>query len=125
MPHRSRLGGFVIDCQGDDLQDAMAFWSAALGVPFHRDEDPLYAVGETAPDQPRILLQSVSHESRVHLDLETDDRAAEQARLESAGATLVEHHAKGWTVMQAPTGHRFCLVDPQRPDFATAAPEYD
>lgn len=124
MLHRSRLGVLVIDCQGDDLAAAMAFWSAALGIAFHRDADPLYATGDTAPDAPRILLQSVPHESRVHLDIETDDKAAEEARLAALGATLVEHHAKGWTIMQAPTGHRFCLVGPQRPDFAERAREH-
>ena len=125
MPHRSRLGTIVIDCQGDDLEGAMRFWSSALGIAFHRDADPLYAVGEVPPGQPGILLQSVGHESRAHLDIETDDREAERARLESLGATLVERHPKGWTIMQAPTGHRFCLVDPQRPDFAAAAREWE
>ena len=32
MAHRSRLAGFIIDCQTDDLGTAAAFWSAALGL---------------------------------------------------------------------------------------------
>lgn len=125
MPHRSRLGVIVIDCQGDALDPAMAFWSDALGMPFHLDEDRRYAAAEGPEDQPRILLQRVGHPSRVHLDIETDDQPAEEARLAALGATLVEHHPKGWTIMQAPTGHRFCLVPPQRADFAENAPEYE
>ena len=31
MTHRSRLAGFIIDCQTDDLAGAAGFWSAALG----------------------------------------------------------------------------------------------
>ena len=31
MAHRSRLAGFIIDCETDDLAGAAAFWSAALG----------------------------------------------------------------------------------------------
>ena len=32
MSHRSRLAGFIIDSQVDDLPAASAFWSAALGL---------------------------------------------------------------------------------------------
>ena len=30
--HKSRLAGFIIDCQTDDLDAAPRFWSAALGM---------------------------------------------------------------------------------------------
>ncbi len=60
-----------------------------------------------------ILLQQVSHASRVHLDIESDDVEAEAARLERLGARRVEK-VKTWWVMEAPTGHRFCVVRPQR-----------
>ena len=33
MAHRSRLAGFIIDCQVDELPPAVAFWSQALGYP--------------------------------------------------------------------------------------------
>ena len=123
MTHRSRLGCLVIDCPGNDLEAAVRFWSAALGVPFRPDPDPRYAEAEVRPGHPAVVLQSVDHPARVHLDLETDDREAERARLERPGATVVERHPKGFTIMQAPTGQRFCLIGPRRPDFA-AAPEY-
>ena len=29
--HRSRLAGYIIDCQTDNLEEAADFWSAALG----------------------------------------------------------------------------------------------
>ena len=31
--HRSRLAGFIIDCQDADLDAAATFWSAALAFP--------------------------------------------------------------------------------------------
>jgi hypothetical protein len=63
-----------------------------------------------------VLVQRVDHESRVHLDIETDDIEAEVRRLEALGATRVAQ-VKRWWVMQAPSGQRFCVVRPQRADF--------
>jgi hypothetical protein len=56
----------------------------------------------------------VEHDPRVHLDIETDDLDAEDARLEALGATRVEFR-KRWWVMQAPTGQRFCVVRQKPP----------
>jgi predicted enzyme related to lactoylglutathione lyase len=125
MAHRSRLGTLVIDCEGGNLAEAMRFWSGALGSEFHPDPDNArYAVSDTPAGQPHVVLHLVDHPSRVHLDIETDDREAERARLEAAGATLVERHSDGFLVMQAPTGQRFCLVGPQRDDFPGDARQY-
>jgi len=41
--HRSRLAGFIIDCQTDDLDAAASFWSQALGHPTKRSADPAEA----------------------------------------------------------------------------------
>ncbi len=122
--HKSRLGSLVIDCRADDLTDSAGFWAAALGYPPHPDQpDPTY-VALTAPDRElRLLLQRVDHDSRVHLDIETDDIAAETARLEGLGARRIGA-VKSWVVMEAPSGHRFCVVPPQRPDFAENATEW-
>lgn len=65
-------------------------------------------------------VQTVSHESRVHLDIETDDTEAEVKRLTALGAKEVER-IKTWVVMQAPTGQRFCVVRPQTKDFPANA----
>jgi hypothetical protein len=56
----------------------------------------------------------------VHLDIETDDIEAEVARLEKLGARRIEK-VRSWWVMQAPSGQRFCVVRPQRADFAAEA----
>ncbi len=41
-------------------------------------------------------------------------------RLEALGAKRVAD-IKRWVVMEAPSGHRFCVVNPQRRDFAANA----
>ena len=111
--HRSRLAGFIIDCQDADLPAAAAFWSQSLGL------------GVVGPDGSNIRLdgsahgliievQRVAHPSRVHLDIETDDVEAEVARLEDLGAQRLEKVRTFW-VMQAPTGQRFCVVKAEVP----------
>jgi predicted enzyme related to lactoylglutathione lyase len=115
--HHSRLSTLVIDCQVDDLATATAFWSQALGKPIadpDQDGDGKYAELRTADDEPIILLQKVDHASRVHLDIETDDLDAEVARLERLGARRIAFARGRWWVMEAPSGHRFCVVQPQR-----------
>lgn len=115
--HKSRLGCLVIDCQDSELERHETFWAQALGR--SREEgskDPKYRDLQGPDGELRVLLQSVDHDPRVHLDMETDDIPAEVARLKALGAVEVGA-CKTWVVMQAPSGHRFCVVNPQRPDF--------
>ncbi|MCF3932153.1 VOC family protein [Acuticoccus sp. M5D2P5] len=121
MTHKSRLGTICIDCKTDDLPAALAYWSAALGRPGKLDPGGKYAEIAPVEGEPIVILQAVDHDSRVHLDIETDDKAAEVARLEALGAKVVAE-IQTWIVMEAPTGHRFCVVNPQRADFAEKAP---
>jgi len=114
--HRSRLAGFIIDCRTPDIDSAAAFWGAALGLParaIENHEEDNYRHLATAPDELHIEVQQVDHESRAHLDIETDDMEAEVARLERLGARRIRQ-VRTWWVMEAPTGHRFCVVGPQR-----------
>ncbi|MBF5042913.1 VOC family protein [Aggregicoccus sp. 17bor-14] len=113
--HRSRLSNFVIDCQVEDLEAATRFWSAALGrkeVPAD-PADPNYRGLEAEDTEPLLLVQKVGHGSRIHLDIESDDLEAEVARLEKLGAKRIGF-VKRWWVMEAPTGQRFCVINPQR-----------
>jgi predicted enzyme related to lactoylglutathione lyase len=126
--HHSRLSTIVLDCQLDDLEPAIRFWSAALGKPVQdadQDGDGRYAALATADDEPIILLQKVEHESRVHLDIETDDLDAEVARLQELGARPIAFVKERWWVMQAPTGHRFCVVQKQRERFGPHLNRWD
>jgi predicted enzyme related to lactoylglutathione lyase len=118
--HHSRLCSIVIDCKTDDLEAAARFWSQALGRPYKPDDDSKYVDIETHDDEPIVMVQKVAHESRVHLDIESDDIEAEVRRLEKLGARRIGM-VKSWCVLEAPTGQRFCVVRPQRPDFAAKA----
>jgi len=119
--HKSRLAGFIIDCQTNDLEAATRFWSAALGLKVRPGPaDPLYRTLDTAPDELHVEVQQVTHPSRVHLDIEADDLEAEVRRLEKLGARRIGA-VKTWYVMEAPTGQRFCVVSVQRGDFAAKA----
>jgi predicted enzyme related to lactoylglutathione lyase len=114
--HRSRLNGILIDCNTDDIEAAARFWAAALGRPIDPDHPGTrgnYVMLETPPDEIAVQIQRVDHDSRVHIDIETDDIAAEVARLEKLGAK-VDKKLERWVVMQAPTGQRFCVVRVQR-----------
>jgi predicted enzyme related to lactoylglutathione lyase len=115
--HHSRLCSFILDCNVEDLPAAAEFWSQALNKRVGSvDGDGKYIELHTDDDEPILSLQKVSHESRIHLDIETDDIEAEVARLERLGAKKIEF-VKRWWVMQAPTGHRFCVVRKQRAEF--------
>ncbi|GAB2586198.1 VOC family protein [Dyella jejuensis] len=118
--HHSRLSTVVLDCQCENLRQATAFWSEALGKPIAKvdvDGDGRYAELETADDEPILLLQKVDHHSHVHLDIETDDQQAEVARLEQLGAKRIAFVQGRWWIMEAPSGHRFCIVNKQREQF--------
>ncbi len=123
--HKSKLGGFIIDCRTDDLGAAAEFWGAALGMPvrelpgaegqtYRRLEDCL---GQHGLD---IEVQQVGHPNRVHLDIETDDIEAEVRRLEALGAKRIQA-VQTWWVMEAPTGQRFCVVAASSANFPQRA----
>ena len=123
MSHRSRLAGFIIDCQDTDSDRAATFWGAALGL----SAEPGYTEGDGAqyaeligaPASLHVEVQRVSHASRVHLDIEADDIDAEANRLEALGAKRIGF-VKRWWVMEAPTGHRFCIVQMKHPERGVA-----
>jgi len=127
MSHRSRLAGFIIDSQQGSLREAAGFWGQALGLAV-QDQDEgglgLYAVLEDGPGGLHIEVQKVAHASRVHLDIETDDIEAEVARLEKLGARRIEWVRDSWWVMEAPTGHRFCVVKMKHPEKGATPHEW-
>lgn len=121
--HRSRINGLLIDCKTDDIDAAARFWAEALGRPVdpnHPGSRGNYRMLETPPDELSVQVQRVDHESRVHIDIETDDIPAEVARLEELGATI-DKRMERWVVMRAPTGQRFCVVRVQRAGFPKGA----
>lgn len=110
--HKSKLAGFIIDCRTDDLDAAAGFWGAALGMavrPWPAEEGGKYIGLADDPHGLHIEVQRVDHDSRLHLDIESDDVEAEVRRLEALGARRIGK-VHTWCVMEAPTGQRFCVV---------------
>jgi len=124
--HSSKLAGFIIDCQTMDLTGAAGFWGGALGMELRQlppDEADRYVRLADPLERLHIEVQTVTHPSRVHLDIESDDIEAEVRRLEALGATRVAQVCTWW-VMEAPTGHRFCVVRSSSPNFAMEAKQW-
>jgi GNAT superfamily N-acetyltransferase/catechol 2,3-dioxygenase-like lactoylglutathione lyase family enzyme len=125
--HRSRLAGLIVDCKTDDLDAAADFWSRALGAPAAAKADlekSPYVELRMPEDENYVEIQLVDHDSRVHIDIESDDIEAEVNRLEALGARRVAN-IKSWCVLEAPTGQRFCVVPVVSKDFANKANKWD
>lgn len=123
MTHHSRLRGFIIDCDTDDLPAAAAFWRETFGDARARKPQGKYVKLDPQAGL-HVEVQAVPHPSRLHLDIASDDIPAEVARLERLGATVVKA-VKTWTVMRAPTGHRFCVIRGRGEGFAATANRWE
>ncbi len=126
--HKSKLSGFIIDCQTTGSGSIRGFLgqtrSGCRCGSCRPGEGEIYKRLEDDQHGLHIEVQAVSHPSRVHLDIETDDIEAEVRRLEELGARRIEA-VRTWVVMEAPTGQRFCVVRATSADFdakATAWP---
>ena len=115
--HRSQVDQVCLDLPGELHDREVEFWQemtardlvASPGhAEFHRLRRP--------PGQRlELLVQRLGEplgEVRGHLDLATSDRAAETARHEALGATVVIAR-EGWTVLTDPAGSAYCLTDRQ------------
>ena len=110
-----RLANVTFDC--DDVLAVAGFWSAALDRPLDPNPSEYFAsIGLNDGDSPNWFFAKVPEpkttKNRVHVDLTTDDREAEIARLVSLGATRGDDHDEwghSWTVMADPEGNEFCV----------------
>ena len=130
--HSSRVCNLIID--SDDLETNLAFWSAALGVDNWGLDGPddNYGVLKEEVAGLHIELQRVperkTSKSRIHFDRETDNVAAEVARLEALGAQRIEEHSGGkthWWVMQDLCGNEFCVTSVQSDSWPREARPWD
>jgi Glyoxalase-like domain len=92
MTHYSRLSKIAIDVPPAEHDRELAFWSSALGQPLTRfDSHPnTTAPRSTAQNSGCLSSGSVTARAGVHLDIHTNDLAAESARLEELGAERVQ-----------------------------------
>jgi hypothetical protein len=118
--HRSRLSTVLVDAPVDQAPASAAFWSAALGVPASSPpgEPQFHTLEDAVPDLV-LAVQSVDDAARYHVDVETDDVAAEVRRLAALGAVEVSTW-QGCHTLRAPGGHLLCVI-PVHSDPATFA----
>src|SRR5207237_9682068 len=100
-------------------------WGRARGRGYRKStpSDPACRALQARREEPLLVGQQVTHPSRIHLDIESDDLEAEVRRLEALGAKRVAF-VKRWWVLEAPTGQRFCVVNPQRGPLGPDATEW-
>lgn len=125
--HQSRLSAVLIDCKDRDYERGVDFWSRALGKETIREGDDYVSLrGRVGGDGgPIVMIQRVPDAERaIHLDIEADDVEAEVARLEKLGARRKRDFPEH-VVMEAPTGHAFCVVPARRPDFPAKAARWE
>jgi glyoxalase superfamily protein len=116
--HRSRLSTLLIDAPAGQAAASTAFWSAALGVSTHSPagEPQFRALQDCVPDLV-VAVQAVHDAARYHVDIETDDVAAEVQRLTDLGAVEVSSW-QGCHTLEVPGGHLLCVI-PVHSDPAT------
>ena len=108
-----RLGSTVINCA--DMELMTRFWSRALNLaPSSRAAGDDFRVlrGEHARLSLQVSRTPVTARDQMHLDLYTDDQAAEVERLAGLGATAVRHNRDpddDYVVMTDPEGNEFCV----------------
>jgi Glyoxalase-like domain len=119
--HRSRPVQLCVDVPADRYEEELAFWRAAtewddepVDAPefhrlVHREESPLQLLVQ------RLGPDDRGTRARAHLDLGTDDVAAEAARVQALGSRVLDAR-DGIVVLEDPAGLPFCVTgnDPDR-----------
>lgn len=116
--HRSRIGVVLIDHPAESYEASAAFWAGATGSERGTADGPPgespYEALASLPGGVMLELQRTGPgtPSRIHLDIETDDVAAEVARVVALGAR-VHSQREGYTILTDPGGLLFCVVPVQ------------
>jgi hypothetical protein len=123
--HRSRFSTLLIDVPQPDAAATVGFWSAALGTGTRSDPaEPQYTGLVDAFPGLVVAVQALENPEdapRYHLDVETDDVAAETDRLVGLGAVEVSAW-QGCRTLRAPGGHLLCVIPVHDPEgFAAHA----
>jgi hypothetical protein len=113
-----RIGSIVL--RVDDLERQTQFWEAALDyVRRPSDSDDFVLLRPRDGAGPNVSLDrarsTLQIPPRIHLDLYTEDQAAEVARLLALGATEIDWDKRppdaDYVILADPEGNRFCVVD--------------
>ena len=107
------LGSTVINCA--DMEVMTRFWTAVLGlVPSTASAGDDFRVlrGDGANISLQVADTAVTARDQMHLDLYTDDKDAEVARVVGLGAAWVRTSADpddDFDVLRDPEGNEFCI----------------
>lgn len=112
--HRSRLVQVCIDSPPPVHDAEVEFWRTLLGGRWVPSDGPEFAGKwhDDAGSPLQLLFQRTDDAdgpTRAHLDLGTDDMAAEVSRLVRLGAVDVAP-GRSWHVLRAPDGQPFCAT---------------
>ena len=115
-----RIRQVVID--SNDPRPLAEFWSFATGREVTGDADPYLTLEDRDGRDVKLLIQRVDDDIKpgknpVHIDLFSSDPQAEADRLVGRGATVVETHSEGHTVivLDDPQGNVFCVIESATP----------
>lgn len=120
--HHARVDQLTIDVAPGRWTAELGYWRRLTGWEVTVGSGEQFARLHTPPAFPvRILLQrKMQGATSAHLDIATDNRRAEVARLERAGARRLWDGAR-WTVLRPPAGWLVCVTD-RRPETGLLAP---
>ena len=113
--HRTRLVQVCIDSPVAAHDREVAFWRALMPGRWVDSSAREFAGKwhDDAGSPVQLLFQRLDEPSgpvRAHVDLGTDDLAAETRRLQDAGAEDV-HPGRGWHALRDPAGLLFCTTE--------------
>lgn len=116
----SRIASVTFDCE--NALPLAEFWAQVVGRPVSSGPpEPSEFFASIAPGEdgsPMMMFLKVPEakaaKNRVHLDMATDDRAAEVTRLVELGATHLydkEEWGISWATLTDPAGNEFCVSE--------------
>src|SRR5581483_11910313 len=105
----------TFDCT--DPKELAGFWSRVLDTPVDEGANEFFAtIDDHVESRPSWFFIKVPEgknvKNRVHVDLKSDDRGREVARLVELGASRLSDHDEWgavWTILTDPEGNEFCL----------------
>ena len=116
----SRIMSVTVDCE--NAAQLAGFWAQVLGTevdPGQPDASEFFAsIGRAGVGGGPMMMfikvpEGKTAKNRVHLDLATDDRTAEVARLVQLGATHLhdkDEWGVSWSTLADPEGNEFCVA---------------
>lgn len=116
--HRSRLVQLCVDVPAGHYDAELAFWRAATGWADEPVSGPeFHRLVHRAQSPVALLVQRLGEDdaatnARAHLDLGTDDIAAEVARIQALGAQVL-WPGDGFIALRDPAGLPFCVTGNQ------------